>query len=192
MNRLPDTLSFDRIPKSVHHASKSGALPVIVYLLRHGKAEPAAPGSPDSHRTLTESGRAEVRDLADLFVGMGIRPDRIFCSPLRRAQQTAKDVSERAGAKIETTATLRPHGEPEAVEDLLMASSVLQKIMLIGHQPLLGVLVWRWTHAEVPLYPGSLAVIELVGPRPAGGRLVGLYEPYRLLTLTPRIPPRTP
>jgi broad specificity phosphatase PhoE len=74
----------------------------IVHLLRHGEVENPAGiiygRLPDYH--LSANGRAMASAAADYFAGRPVAA--LFCSPLERAQETARPVAERLGLDIVT------------------------------------------------------------------------------------------
>src|SRR5690348_5875191 len=74
----------------------------IVHLLRHGEVENPAGiiygRLPGYH--LSANGRAMASAAADFFAGRPVAV--LFCSPLERAQETARPVAERLGLDIVT------------------------------------------------------------------------------------------
>src|SRR5256885_15500542 len=74
----------------------------IVHLLRHGEVENPAGiiygRLPGYH--LSANGRAMASAAADFFAGRPVVA--LFCSPLERAQETARPVAERLGLDIVT------------------------------------------------------------------------------------------
>ncbi len=64
-----------------------------ILLIRHGDPDYA-------NDTVTEKGKREVRLLAERLAGEGI--DKIYCSPLGRAQATAAPTAEKIGKPIHT------------------------------------------------------------------------------------------
>lgn len=111
--------------------------------MRHGHAEPEAPC--DRLRELSLVGEQEVRravvDNAGSLTGVG----RLLVSPYARAQQTANIVKSLLDGVADLTSDLLiPSGCPNNVVDCvsdLIADDSESSIMLIGHQPLLGVLL---------------------------------------------------
>ena len=65
-----------------------------IYLLRHGIAEDAAPGRPDSERALTEEGRDKLRRVLRRARSADAAPSLILSSPYRRALETAALAAE--------------------------------------------------------------------------------------------------
>ena len=65
-----------------------------LFLLRHARAAWAEPGDRDFDRPLTEDGRRESLAVGAMMLANGYRPDRIVCSPARRALETWRGVAE--------------------------------------------------------------------------------------------------
>ena len=61
-------------------------------LLRHAHAEPAAPGQADVDRPLSPEGLAEAEAAGRWLVEHALVPDRVLCSPARRARETLEAV----------------------------------------------------------------------------------------------------
>lgn len=78
-----------------------------IYLIRHGQTtgdvEDKYGGAYDDE--LTNKGRVQARKLADRLGDSGIQV--IFCSPMKRAQQTAKILQAKIGCEIRTVENLR-------------------------------------------------------------------------------------
>ncbi|HNT53478.1 MAG TPA: histidine phosphatase family protein [Anaerolineaceae bacterium] len=81
-----------------------------LYFVRHGESEANVlrvfSNRPGKHG-LTETGRQQAAALAAQL--HGIIFERIFASPLLRAQQTAEILNQNTGAVIETTAALQEY-----------------------------------------------------------------------------------
>jgi broad specificity phosphatase PhoE len=76
-----------------------------IYIARHGQNEDNVNGILNGHRDLplTELGREQARQLGQGILEAGLDFDKIYCSPLSRAQETAQIVSEILGHKEEPT-----------------------------------------------------------------------------------------
>lgn len=70
-----------------------------IYLARHGQDEDNANGILNGHRDtpLTELGESQAQDLAEHIKDEGLSFEKIYSSPLRRANQTARIVSAALG-----------------------------------------------------------------------------------------------
>ena len=108
-----------------------------LYILRHGEAEAFA--SSDRLRQLTVDGRRQVRKLAQLTSNKIVRFDAVIVSPYIRAQQTAEIFLDcfDAPSCAENSDLITPDSNPQVVIDLL-AKRVLESILLVSHQPLVG------------------------------------------------------
>jgi len=116
-----------------------------LYLMRHGLAvERGAPGyDSDRERPLTSKGERKVRRVAEALVRMEVSFDAIVSSPLVRAQQTADLVSEemKCKEKVQLTEHLAPAGSAKDLVNLLQhLPGSPQAILLVGHEPDLGLL----------------------------------------------------
>jgi len=142
-------------------------VPFVLDLLRHGAAHPAAEGG-DGARPLSPRGMADLAALASRLAGLGWRPDRAFASPLRRAHDSAVIALREAapGLVVESLDALRPDGDPAGVlAALLSANATTGHVLLVGHQPLLGLLAAYLDGSTPPGFtPGSLVRIEFTGP----------------------------
>jgi phosphohistidine phosphatase len=76
---------------------------VVVYIMRHGIAADPAPGMSDVDRALTAEGVRKTERVAVGLQRIGVKPDVILSSPLRRAEETARLVADvlRPSASIE-------------------------------------------------------------------------------------------
>jgi phosphohistidine phosphatase SixA len=114
-------------------------LEMNIYLLRHAEAEP---GFPDDSRILHASGREHARRLGDfLRAKPAFQPTALWCSPFRRAQQTAELLLEAWGGSIDSRqneARLEPERNPAPlIEDLQQLG---QDVLVVGHNPNISIL----------------------------------------------------
>jgi phosphohistidine phosphatase len=146
-------------------------VPLVLDLLRHGAALPAAHGG-DEARRLSPRGRADLERLAAHLAGMGWRPDRVFASPLLRARDSAVIALREATPNLvaQEMDALRPGSDPGAVlQALAKEGSTEGHVCLVGHQPLLGLLGGLLTGGPaLGFAPGTLVRIEFSGALVAG------------------------
>ena len=83
-------------------------------MLRHGVAEDARPGQPDSERPLTGEGREKLRRVLKRARGADLDPSLILSSPYRRAIETAAVAAEvlAYNGEIVRTRALVPESSP--------------------------------------------------------------------------------
>ncbi len=79
-------------------------------LARHGQATSGPDHQWDASDPLTETGRAQARELGAALAARADRPDRIVASPALRAQQTAQACAEALGLEIATDERLIEFG----------------------------------------------------------------------------------
>src|SRR5512142_1255743 len=91
---------------------------MLLYILRHGTAEPRRPELDDALRALTDKGRDQCRRAAALLRRLEL-PELVVTSPLKRARQTAEEVMRHVrmeGAPREVTALIPGTPVDEAAE----------------------------------------------------------------------------
>jgi phosphohistidine phosphatase len=138
---------------------------MILYVLRHGEAVEGSDGISDEWRYLTEQGRADINKVMERVTECGHKPRLILSSPLVRAVQTAEIAAQRACRKNRTliTALLRPGGDRDELTRHILEQKDAKRVMIVGHEPLLGSLVAALLDTPVPvaLKKGSCVALEL-------------------------------
>jgi phosphohistidine phosphatase len=143
-----------------------------IYLFRHGIAEDAKPGRPDSARELTDEGRRKTADVLKLARKAGVLPTLILTSPYARARQTAQIAADELGYEghILPIDSLVPHSSPENVWKDIRDHGHEQAILLAGHEPLLSYTVAYLLNApslRVEMKKAALVRIDLESLRAA-------------------------
>jgi len=140
-----------------------------LFFMRHGIAVPHnSPGTvSDDDRPLTPKGTKRMRKAAKGLWTLKIAFDRVLTSPLPRARQTAEIVAEILELKEqpEELPELAPTGSVEGLLSSLSAYCDEERLLLIGHQPLLGetisFLLAKEKGIEIGLKKGGLCRLEL-------------------------------
>jgi phosphohistidine phosphatase SixA len=151
-------------------------VPLVLDLLRHGEALPAAAGG-DAARPLSPRGIATLERLARHLAELHWRPDLAFSSPLERALETTRIILPLdPGIEVRALDELEPDGEPEGVVEALIAAGVSEgHVLLVGHQPLLGDLTgWLSGGPAHPFAPGAWVRLEFHDGLEPGGASIGL------------------
>jgi phosphohistidine phosphatase len=119
------------------------AKPMDIYLLRHGIAEEAPAGMPDSGRKLTREGREKLRRILKRAHEAGVSPALILSSPYRRALETAQEASEQLDYRgdVVQTSALVPNANPAATWDEIRSHNGADAILLASHEPLMSSLL---------------------------------------------------
>ncbi|MEO5579269.1 MAG: histidine phosphatase family protein [Gemmatimonadaceae bacterium] len=159
---------------------------VIRHAIAMDREEFAKTGQPDDMRPLTRGGTAKMeanakglrREIGEL--------DQLATSPLTRALQTAKIVSDVFGiGGAEVTDSLMPDAPPEDFEKWCDTIGQADIVAIVGHEPHLSSLVtWLLTgHSEsrLRIRKGGACLIEFESqPRRDSGTLNWLSTPAQL------------
>jgi phosphohistidine phosphatase len=111
-----------------------------IYLVRHAEAVERAEELEEGTRWLTKKGRKAIHKGALRLRKKRVRPDLIITSPLTRAVQTAELLMAEVGSHAELVADSRvaPDGTAEQLVELIRGSKQGDRLMLVGHEPLLS------------------------------------------------------
>lgn len=161
-----------------------------LYVVRHAIAEPYGSG-PDAERRLTAEGRERFTRSVQGLGALGVALDRVLCSPLIRARETAELLGAVASAAPEVTDRL---AAPPSTALLAEAAKGGEHVALVGHEPWMGelvslLLVGTPHGASVRMKKG--AVCWLAGePRPGGAQLIAHLPPRALRAVADGLPER--
>lgn len=103
-------------------------------LWRHAEATLESAAGDDLGRELTAKGERQAERMAEWLNRRLAHSTRILVSPAVRCQQTAKTL----GRKFRTVADLAPGTGPEALLQVARWPDANEPVLLIGHQPTLG------------------------------------------------------
>jgi len=114
-----------------------------LYILRHAiAAERSSAGhSSDSQRPLTPEGLRKLKRIVRGMKSIELSFDLILSSPYMRARQTADVVATTLGLEsvLELSVLLEPGAELQAlIADLASRSMGVDRILLVGHEPMLS------------------------------------------------------
>lgn len=126
----------------------------MIYLLRHGDAEPDT-GQGDAARRLTPKGEAQAAAAGRALAALGIKVDACVTSPRVRAHDTAELACHALEVTPETVASIG-----EGTYETLELAAGRGDLLLVGHEPVLSMEVARLTGAHIKMKKGGLAVLE--------------------------------
>ena len=165
-----------------------------LHIMRHGKSDWNISSCSDFERPLAKRGQKAVKRMGQWLMQQGLIPDHIISSPANRAQQTAIGIC-RAIKISETTINWEPKvygAEMETLLDVIAACpSEKQRVMLIGHNPGLEMLV-RYLAGETletsnnnnPMPTAALASLNMPnnwkGLDAGAGHLISIIRPREL------------
>lgn len=144
--------------------------PAVIYLLRHGAAEPH--GGDDAARRLTAEGERQSEAAGRALALLGAKVDACLTSPKVRAVETARLACGALALEPELVGELSGGGF-----DSLGLAAGRGDVLLVGHEPDFSDEVARLTGARVKLRKGGLASVD-------GGTLVALLRPQDLAAIT--------
>jgi phosphohistidine phosphatase len=164
----------------------------VIYLVRHAIAAPATAGMSDADRALTPEGQRKMQRIAAGLAHLGVAPDVVLSSPLRRAQETAAVVASvlLSESSVEIYPPLAPgHAADEVLKGLRPYRS-MRDLMLVGHEPDMGLLASHLLTGSATLVPlpfkkGAVAAVQVdtIPPR-AAGELLWFMTPKQLRAIS--------
>jgi phosphohistidine phosphatase len=159
-------------------------------LVRHATAADAPPaGGADADRPLVAKGIDQTRRLAAALDAWGLRPDRVLCSPWRRAVETAALLHEAASAPAAAAPThldalAAPGAAAQSAAIAAACAATDRVVALVGHEPWTSELAaWWLTGSDDGLriaYRKAAALVATGVPGP-GGLTLEAFVPVRLL-----------
>ena len=149
---------------------------MVVFIMRHAEAVEGSETLQDEWRYLTEKGRVTAEKMSVAIAEIGPKARLIITSPLTRAVQTAGIAAGKACRKNRVVASglLLPGAEIAELIAQLKGYSDAKCVMLVGHEPQLGVLVATLLGREdgsITLKKGGCVALKLDpahDDRPAG------------------------
>lgn len=140
-------------------------------LLRHAHAESALPGQDDRDRALSSRGRSEATAAGLWLREHGYLPDRVLCSPARRARETLESAQDALGHGETELADAIYDATPGELIALADTHRDVPRLMMVGHNPgfeLLAALMSTGQSGDFRgMHTSGIAVLTL----PAGAAL---------------------
>lgn len=153
-----------------------------IYFLRHGEAKEKKEGMKDKDRALTSFGAATIANVGRSLKKDVDNLDSILTSPLLRAAQTADIMGNVFGIKdkIVRSESLIVGAAPSALLDEIKRQKGIKRLLIIGHQPHLGMCVSSLTgrpREETDISKGGCAFVKIEDLKEGKGKLVWLKAP---------------
>jgi len=133
-------------------------------VMRHAKSDWDAGARSDHARPLNRRGVDSARLMGRLISAIGEQPDLVLTSSAVRAATTAELAADSGawGCEIRPTDSLY-EADPEAVIQLLDGiPSVVERLLIVGHQPTWSGVVHRLTGGSVSMRTATVAVVDLM------------------------------
>jgi phosphohistidine phosphatase len=139
-----------------------------LYLVRHTEAHAIgeAGAATDELRPLTDKGLADARAIGRALRRLDVRPATVWCSPLRRARQTAEALAAELKGKVEPVEhdALAPPGDAAWLANRAGKAGADDELVAVGHEPFLGQMLQHLLNGPglppLPLGKGAVACLE--------------------------------
>jgi len=168
-------------------------MPLSLYLLRHAKAEDGSPGGGDHERALKNRGRKAAALVGEFLARLEESPDLVLSSSAVRARETAELAVQAGGfhAPLEIRPSVYQATPESLLNELRTLSSEHQRVLVVGHEPTLSLLIDSLTGSEPAFPTGALARIDFEREswselRPQDGQITWLVTPELLAALGPK------
>jgi len=112
-------------------------------LWRHAEAEDHSKSGADFDRALTKTGHKDAAKMAKWLNQHLPANTEVFCSPAIRCQQTAAALQALSSINVEVVDFLSVDSTPEMIASKVSNNDSSQTILIIGHQPNLGLLITK-------------------------------------------------
>lgn len=118
-----------------------------IFLVRHADAIDNGFAASDEYRYITSKGRITTSDTAESLKKKLKSVDKIFTSPLIRAVQTAEIFAGKLkfGGDVILANELKNESSISSLQNLISENYKFKKIMLVGHEPKMSILVKAFT-----------------------------------------------
>lgn len=136
---------------------------MIVYLLRHGEAEPYLSDTTDRDRVLMEYGLFQAKAAGAFLRDQTIKPKIILCSPYKRTQETASLANSVLGASVKIDDRLAADQSASSILEVVSEQSHRPSAVIISHNPIISRVVDILLHGASSSPTYSLNTGELVG-----------------------------
>lgn len=153
-----------------------------IYFLRHAEAQEKKEGMNDEERPLTSFGASTISNVAKSLTRNIDSFDLILTSPLLRARQTADIMGNifHNKERIKESQNLLVGTEPSRLLDEIKKHKKLKRLLIVGHQPHLGICVSYLTgesEDRADIKKGGCALVKMEDFKRAKGKLIWIKTP---------------
>ncbi|PSL07498.1 SixA phosphatase family protein [Cecembia rubra] len=135
----------------------------ILYLLRHGEAEPGMGQVGDFDRKLTEQGKNQLMRLAKELARRKLHFDLTVCSSAKRTLETAEIMASEIPCKGTWYSPELYEADPKIILQVInQTERNFKNLMLIGHNPgISAVATFLSGDPYLNMKPGMLVILEI-------------------------------
>lgn len=137
------------------HRNRSAVIKNLI-ILRHAKSSWNHPGLSDRERPLNARGERDAPFMGAQLKAGGLIPDAIVCSPAVRARSTARAIAGALGYpedRIVVRDAIYERGRAGLMEVIQALDAAWNRVILIGHNPDLTLLINRLAGEDLPHLP---------------------------------------
>lgn len=155
---------------------------MIVVFIRHGTAEKAKGHDGDAKRALTPHGREKFTRAAAGIASLlpGNAKLLLWSSPLVRARETAEILAARMNLSKPEMCVFLAEPSWDSLAAALQAMPDDACVLLVGHEPMLGIWCRELCGARFPFRRGAAAAIRLTDAASGQGELLWFLQPRAL------------
>jgi phosphohistidine phosphatase len=167
--------------------------PRRLLLLRHAKAEAAAPEQEDHERALAPRGRRDASRIGAAIADRGLAPEQVLCSSSQRTRETLDRILPYLPSGLVLTIDRRLYlaSADEILARLALVEARVHCVLIVGHNPGIAALAERLAgkgdpdalarlHRKVPTAALAEIAVEAVHWRelaPKGATLASFLTP---------------
>ncbi len=148
---------------------------MLIYVIRHGKAEAESESGRDEDRMLKKKGHRQAQWLARTLAAGSHAPALVLSSPFARARATAEPIWTALGQKPQIDNRLGADRLLSDALDVLIDARGAGAVALVGHNPTCAHLVSILCHG-LAATPGGHRTGEIALVRVEGEELIGRGE----------------
>ncbi len=163
---------------------------MTLYVVRHGQAAPLGDAvRRDAERPLTDQGVADAALIGTALVRLDPGISLVLCSSFLRSRQTAEKLAAQfpVPPEIRERESLSPGVRPVVLIAELQAVPSDSSLVVVGHQPDLGIFISHVFQGETPapidLPPAAVACLRFAGDPRSDASLRWLLNPDMLRKL---------
>lgn len=157
-------------------------------VMRHGKSDWHAGAATDHARPINARGVAAARSMGRHLTSSDLAPDVVLTSSALRARTTAELAAEAGGwsVPVEAVDAFYDASVDTVLARIARVPDEVDRLMVVGHQPTWGALVWRLTGGSVAMRTATVAVVDLHLGRSwdhdgdLAGELLAVFQPRHL------------
>lgn len=123
---------------------------IVIFRHAHAKSISETETGLDCNREISDRGIVEINDSVLKLISENFKPELIFCSPYKRAVQTAQKISELTGLELEKiilSNLLLP--DAKLSETISMIKSIDKNSILVSHMPFVSEIVMNLTAKRI-------------------------------------------